>query len=217
MPAPTAPVAIVNLALDRIAQENISSITPPTSAVEAKCARHYDIVRRDVLRSYVWKFAKTFATLTEAAGVDLPPGYSAGFYLPADCLRLLRVGGAEDEFRYPSDAYTIQGNLLFISGIFSDDTLSVEYIKDQENVALFDPCFVSVLYLRLAKALSFAIQGAAVMGTAQLDADILKAEANAAAINGQETPPRRIERSRFADARRYSTQRQTGTPYLNME
>ena len=61
--SPTAPVDICNLALTELKVNPISALDEAGSAVAELCNRHYDIRRKAILRSHIWNFAKTEATI----------------------------------------------------------------------------------------------------------------------------------------------------------
>jgi hypothetical protein len=200
MASPSTSVGLVNLALDRLAQANIASITAPTSKIELLCARHYDLEKQSLHREYVWNHARVLALLT--ASIVVPAfGYTAAYLLPTDCIRILCVGDRINGIIYPPSYYTISGLYLYTTSEITGSTLPIEYVKDETDIAKFDPLFKRLLTLRLAKALSFPLAVSPVKPE-QLDRDIAQLELRAAAICGQENPPLRIERSRFTGARR---------------
>ena len=79
--------------------------------------------------------------------------------------------------------------------------LRMTYIYDAQVVPLFDPLFIDVLVLELAKKISFkfTLKPALVKS---LEDELLDANLAAAAVAGQERPPIRVQRSRIRDVRR---------------
>lgn len=71
--------------------------------------------------------------------------YAYRFALPSDCLRLIRINGAEwDEYRVE------QGYICTDEG-----TVNIEYIFDQTDEAAFDAQFTDVLAARLSAEIAF--------------------------------------------------------------
>jgi hypothetical protein len=94
-----------------------------------------------------------------------------------------------------------EGYIFTDSGDAVDGGLNMLYIFDAKGVSKFDPLFIDVLRLQLAKdiAFKFTLKSGLVK---QLDEEFEAACVAAAAVAGQEKPPRRVERSRFRDVRR---------------
>ena len=92
MSQPTASVDICNLALDAIGQLPISSILNPTTQTEDICARQYDPTRRQVLREFIFNFARKTTQLVKTANAPTHPEFVNGYSLPNDFIRLLTLG-----------------------------------------------------------------------------------------------------------------------------
>ena len=197
MSAPVSAVHICNLALDHIKQDAISSIDPPSTKTETVCARWYDPTRRAVLRKHPWNFAIMRTTLPRNS-TDPDFGYSAAYDLPNNFVRLLTIG--DDSVDDNRLKYQIENGQLLYN---SDDTtaLKVRYIYDHTNVAKFDALFIDILAVELAMRMAYKFTGGENSITRL--AALLKAIApEGYAVDGQERPPQRIERSRFLQARR---------------
>lgn len=199
-----APVDVCNLALDYLGIAPISSIEQPETDEEKVCARWYDTTRQEVLRGFVFNFSKEFATLTQNQLVTAPSPYSVAFSLPLDCLRLLVVG---DELTTGiKTRYDISKRLLYLGSdtfVSSSGTsqINIAYIKDSVIVTEFDALFVKLLAATLAQNMAYKFTLKPSVFKAIADA-VEKFEVRAAAVDGQERPPRRIERSKFRNARR---------------
>lgn len=187
-------VDICNLALDHLNETAIQNIDNPTSRSEEICSRWYDNVRLACLRNHPWNFATKRAQL---AALSTAPafGYETQFQLPTDYVQLVSIG--DDTVERLRDFEVEDGKLL----INEAGPLSVRYIYDCKTVAQFDPLFVDYFAAELAVRVCKPITGnnATLAGLVAL-AD--KYGPKAFSKNGQESPVRRIERSRFKQSRR---------------
>lgn len=200
MAIPTSPIDICNLALDRLGQDEIASIVTPTTPPEDNCARNYDPVRRLLLRKYIFNFAKKLRKLNVSATFTPAFGYASAYKLPNDFVRLLALGNIAINDDINAKFYDFeQGHILTDQG--TSGVLSMSYIFDTADVNTYDPAFVEVFKLTLAKAMAykFTLKNSFVKA---LDDELVDAKAAAAAVAGQEKPPRRIERSRMRQVRR---------------
>lgn len=196
MGAPVAPIDVCNLALDFLGQTPIASIDTPTTSAEEICARHYDQVRRQLLREWVWNFAKRRVSLSRigAPGFDFADEYA----LPNDCLRVLSVGGDVEVAQEKN--FDIQGRSILLNNGGAAST-TLRYIADVTNPQEMDATFINLLALALALKISYKFtlkKGLTDQLSQQYAADLPKA----VTIDGQERPPRRIQRSKYLTARR---------------
>lgn len=200
MAAPTTDVALCNLALDRIGQASISSVSTPTTTVEDIVARHYDSTRREVLRKYVFNFSKKYAVLTASATVTPAFGFGTAYALPNDFVRLLALGDVTINGDVAAANYDISDGYIYTDSGDSSG-LNIQYIYDAVTVSKFDPLFVRVFVLQLAANLAykFTLKPSLLQG---ILSELVDVAAAAAAVAGQEKPPRRIERSQWVSARR---------------
>jgi hypothetical protein len=202
MSAITTDVQICNLALDRIGQAPISSLEAPTTTTEDICARHYDATRREMLRRYVFNFSKKYAILT-ADVVKVPAfGYSTAYLLPNDFIRLMALGDVTVNDDTPGHLYDLSEGYIFTdSGDAPAGGLQIQYVFDARTVAKYDPLFIKILKLQLAAnmAYKFTLKPSIIAGILQ---EIQDANLAAAAVAGQEKPPRRLERSKLRGVRR---------------
>ena len=202
MAASNAPVDICNKALDFLHVEPISSIDAPETTEEEICARHYDDTRREVLRAFVFNVSNGFATLTEDTGFGtLPQGYTKAFALPNESIRVLRINGVDFSSPLRSHFYDIFGRHIVTRSVVGITDLNIEYIKDLTSVTIMDPLLIKLIALTLAMniAYKFTLKNSVVDRVEKL---LEKFELRAAAIDGQERPPRRIQRSKFLNSRR---------------
>lgn len=200
MSAPTSAVEICNLALDQLKQEPASDISSPSTKVETICARHYDQTRREVLRKHPWNFAIKRAQLTKDATAPTF-GYAQAYNLPNDWIRLVTIGDdSVDEIR---DRYEIENGQILGSDLDSStaNTINIRYIYDVTNVTEFDPLFLKVLYLQLAinMGAKFSVTAALIK---EIKEELSQVAPWATAVDGQERPPKKIQKSKLLNARK---------------
>lgn len=207
--APDSEVDICNLALSHLKQKGVTSIDSPTTQVEQVCNQWYHQVRQDLLRSHPWNFALARVDLTPHA--DAPEfGFDYKYELPSDWLRYI---GRYDDFNTLLDGdYEIEGGFYLFNGE-EDEAIHLRYITDFTEVAAMDPLFRSLFAINLAIMIApnFSQSEARVATLIKLESDI---RARATSIDGQERPPKRIQTSKFIQARRG---RRSGTagPFTN--
>jgi hypothetical protein len=198
MTFPASAVAICNLALDHLNEASITSIETPETKVESLCARWYDVSRRAVLKQAAWNFALKRTTL--AANSESPQfGYDTAYDLPNDYVNVSELG---DYGRIKM--YKIEGNQILIDsafeGISTTGTMKLVYVSDFTNVARMDSLFIECLALHIALKIGNRItNNASLLG--QLNELYGDALSIAQRVDGQQSPPKRIERSKFRRAR----------------
>jgi len=198
---PTSEIEIANLMLARIGQKAISSIDAPTVPHEDLVALHFAMTRRKLLRAYVFNFAKKYATLTKDPAVTPAFGYASAYKLPNDFIRLLAIGDVTINADTPSALYDLSNGYIYTDAGDEDDTLNVHYIFDATTVAKWDALFVDLMRVQGAKDLAVAMTLKPSF-IVSIDAELADVKIQAAAISGQEKPPRRIQRSRLLAMRR---------------
>lgn len=185
MSAPTSSVDICNIALDHIGERAIASIDAPTTSTEVLLSRHYDQVRRELLRSYVWNFAVKRETLSRSGTPAFD--YTDAYTLPNDFLRLLRLGTRD--LPLTQIDYDIEGTDILVNNDGATG-LRIRFIRDVTLVTSFDPLFVRILSLKLALAVGYKITNK--KGVVSQVNDLLTIELpKAISIDGQERPPRK--------------------------
>ncbi len=135
-------------------------------------------------------------------------GWSDTYTLPTDYLKLHYIG--DDAVKDYEKKYEIQGNQILINNSGAA-TLSVGYITNETNVALFDPLFVILFAAELANNMAYkwTLANSVIQ---RLEAILERRRAEAKTVNGQDRPPVRYERSKFKRARRgLSNLNQTNT------
>ncbi len=138
----TSEVSICNLALTKIGEEQILSLTEDTKAGRL-CNLHYAHMRDTVLRSHYWNFAIKRVAL--AASTTAPVyEYTTAFPLPSDFIRILDTNllrGAD---------WKIEANEL----VTDDDAVSIRYVARITDTNQFDPLFVEALAARIGAELA---------------------------------------------------------------
>lgn len=148
-------LAICNRALTRIGAGRIFSFEDNTETARL-CKDLYDPVRRELLRSHPWNFARrrrVLSRLEEAPAF----GWSYQYALPADCLRLANLNGVEvglysEEFQIET---TDDDQLVLLC---NSESASVIYITDIEDSSKFDSLFSKALAIALAIELATRIK-----------------------------------------------------------
>lgn len=195
MAVPSSPIDICNLALDHFGERSIASINPPSTKPEITMARHYDQVRRELLRKYVWNFAKKRDSISRIGtpAFDFPDKYQ----LPNDFIRLLSIGGETE--RTQKREYDIEGRELLCNGSGAA-SVTIRYIRDVEDVTKWDSLFIKCMGLSLALDTAYAFSKK--KGDVERLNGLLTTELpDAVTIDGQEKPPIRIQYSKYLAAR----------------
>lgn len=199
-------VDVCNLALDLLnVSDQVTSIDTPTSSTEETCARWYDHTRRIALRRHPWNFARTRIVLAPNATTPLF-GWLSAFDLPSDYIRLTHINefAIDHDNPVPSSLYTVENNQILIGGLLGgseSDELRLVYVRDFKTVTQMDPNFIDYFSSLLAQKMAYKITQS--NSTVERTNAIFKdAESVARTLNGQENPPKRVERSRNRGVRR---------------
>lgn len=200
----TSSTDICNLALDLLSAETVHDVENPTSATEELMERWYDQCRKKLLREHPWNFA-TKRIILAPDSADPAFGYVAQFSVPADFVRVLALGtnlSVDREVLLPKDAYQFENNKILLNGYYEDATsLNLIYIYDFKNVSGMDAMFIDLLAYELALSVAYKVTETST-NVQRLDELGRRRKELAKAIDGQERPPVRIERSRALAARR---------------
>lgn len=204
MASPSAPVDICNLACDAMGEGPISSVEIPATEKEELFARHYDQVRRLVLREQVWNFAQKYREIARTGNGE---GRFADLYaLPNDFVRFNGIG--KNLHCQVKDYELTERAILANQG----SSLILRYNRDITNVASMDAAFINVFALRLALKTAFKItKKKSVVET--IEAMLKIEEPKAISVDGQERPPIRTQRSKYLSARRRNSANTSGRYY----
>lgn len=214
--APTSEVDICNLALDVLKQKPIVELDPPSSQVEELCARTYQQKRRATLRVHMWNFAmKRKALLPDSSATPLF-GYTHAYNLPSDFIRFAGrfddVGNLSNPERQKIE---IENGQLLFDG--ADNTaINIRYVFDQDIVTKFDPLFIEAFVLELAITFAPKFSGteARIKTLAGFRAEV---NGEARAIDGQESPPKRVQRSNWIRRRNAGFSLNTADKFTRFE
>jgi len=174
---------IVNLALMRIGESPIQSMdegsTPARSATLL-----YDISRRAVLRDYDWSFAMKIELLPVVKSDEPGDKFSYSCAVPSDCLRVVEVlPHGEVGPRLAADAIGLPPGVgphnpfrtewfrVYNGKIYTHlKTPLVKYVRDEENVDLFDSKFIEAFSYKLAGELAMAVRQSETLMASMLNA-----------------------------------------------
>lgn len=197
MGLPQSKTHIVNLALDELKQAPVVSIDPPVDDLEKMCARQYDPARQTVLRKTMPNFAYAQSVCSRLPDAPLFD-YTDAYQLPNNYIRLVSIDGVDEEDF--NTQYRISGRLIYMNNS-NADSIDLRYIKDVEDITKWDAGFRECMVLQLAANLAFAITGKNSVAQ-RVEAKLTAAWPDMVTVDGQENPPRRIQRSRYLAARR---------------
>ena len=216
LPAPQDPVDICNLALIGLNQDFVTNIEPPITPTEQLCKKIYPQSRRSTLRGHPWNFAIKRVQLAVSATTPLF-GFASAYDLPPDFIRFLTrhtdLGVPVSDGFIEGKEYEIEnGQFLTNNTSTSSTVLNMRYIFDQETVIKWDALAVEVLVLNVKLALHIQFKSAprAINTVKEM---LREKQAEAKAIDGQERPPRRIQRSKFIQARRRGQSGNVASPF----
>lgn len=133
----TTALSICNLALAKLGESPISTISPVGSLAARLCYSHYHPVRRELLCSNRWTFATRLTHVPAADDSPDTPAQHRAHPLPDDCLRVLEVS---------SPNWTLRGRNIYCA----EDTIELLYMADEEDPLNFEPLFTEAFATRLA-------------------------------------------------------------------
>lgn len=140
-------------------------------------------------------------SLMKVAGTVVP--YNFGLYedaysLPSDFLRLQFIG--DDSINNYYRDYEINDDEIIMSN-GNADSLDIGYIANVTTVSKFDPLFLLLFAHELANNMAYkwTLKNSVIK---RLEEQLFRLRAEARTVCGQDVPPKRIQRSKFLDARR---------------
>lgn len=191
-------IEICNKALDLLGHvADIGNIDNPTTENEQICARWYNDTLEFLLRRYVWNFAIKRVKLALDKANTPPFEFTSAYKLPNDFVRLLAINGRSD---FGVLDFEISNGFILLN---SEDAPSVDlkYIHRITDVKKFDTGFTQLFTLYLATNLAYRFTAKQTVIERLLKWIELE-EAKVVSIDGQEQPPKRIQRSKYGRARR---------------
>ena len=205
---------ICNQALGRIGAKRIVDLDDDsdTKPEAQQCRLHFKPTRDALQRSHFWVFNKGREALSQDTN-DPPFEYANQFLLPSDFLRYRYKhdgGAASNEISVFS--FSLETNVDGARVLLTDeDSVNLVYSKLVTDAAKFDPLFVEVLVLKLARKLSVPLSGDDKM-TEGIDADLKPLMASVRALDRNEgAGTRQNDQQNWSDARLGSSLRSRPT------
>lgn len=196
--------SICNQSLGRIGAKRINDLddTSDTQTEAQQCRLHFIPTRDALERSHFWVFNKGREALSQDT-VDPAFEYARQFLLPSDFLRFRYKhdgGAASNEISVFS--FSIEKNADGHKILLTDeDSVNLVYSELVTDAAKFDPLFVEVLVLKLARKLSVPLSGDDKM-LAGIDADLKPLMASVRALDRNEgTGTRQNDQFTWNDSR----------------
>lgn len=149
-------IAIINMALTRLGQQPIASITEGSEAANI-VGRVYDIALEDELRDFPYSFCMTTAELTLLSN-ETPPDFGYVFQLPADFMGLVSIVDPVLTTTYANrEPYALYDNPVKIQyeiregKLYTDfSEVTIKYKKLETDTTKWDKSFVNAFAWRLA-------------------------------------------------------------------
>lgn len=139
-------VQIANRALTKLGQARVISLGDDVKTASTINSM-YDAVLEAELRSHVWNFAKAREVLPALAAKPAFD-FERQYQLPADCLRILRVGDTVIHPRRVYDhLYSIEGRHILTN---LGAPLRIRYVRKVTDPNQFDALFAEVFACKLA-------------------------------------------------------------------
>lgn len=179
---------IANMAILRVGGEPINDIDDTSNARAKSCKLAWEFARRHVLRSHSWNAATVRTTLSPSATAP-DWDFESAYPIPADCLHVMEVD-TDDDWRIENGEILTDGN----------GTISIRYIKDEEDVNKYDPSLMMVMVLRLAVEICEKMTSNRTKRELLLD-EYLRTLADARADDGQEQSPAEFEEDDWITSR----------------
>lgn len=186
---------VINAALVKIGANTVAS--PEEGSEQArKALAVFERLARGELRRQVWSFAKKRADLPPLAATPSGDDFTTGYNLPADCLRLVSLGGnwvfssiRDGGFGGGDPTFGIEGQTLYTRDRGSQ---AITYIADLAGqVAKWDATFVEAFSCRLAVELVQSITKNMTLKQS-LKQDYAEALKEAKRVNAIELPPQAL-------------------------
>lgn len=159
------------------------------SDTAALCNGLYIPTLESVLRSHMWNFAKKRIILSP---LEEKPvfGFQNKFLMPSDWIRTISIS------EYPNHYEIEAGHILADS-----NEVRLHYIFRNENISTWDSAFKEVVVLTLAAKMAVPVTQSAAFAQ-DLQSQARQALRSAKSINGQETPPDKLQGSPLYWSRR---------------
>jgi hypothetical protein len=189
---------ICNLALSHLGQKGtVSDIDTPTDDIERIFSLHYDSARGALLKMVMPNFAlarkRSARVLSFVA--DETYGYAYAYQKPADMLKLLGIGNANDK----QNNYVVEGDYIYTDELYEDGAY-LRYIKNVEDVSKYSEEFKYLHGLHLATIVCMPVTQS--LTKQQLvDSKLKEGMMMVNSLSAQENRPVLRSTSRFRQAR----------------
>ena len=142
----TSEVSICNIALSRVGDNSIISLTEDSKTARL-CNLLYKDTRNALLREHAWNFA---TTRVELALLSSTPsfGYSYEHQLPSDCIRALVAESDEYEITFKIESGKVLSN---------HSSVNLRYIRKVTDPNKYDSSFVDTLSSKLASEMVISL------------------------------------------------------------
>lgn len=170
---------IANQALAMVGQVRVSRLDTDTSEAAQLCRDLLPGVRRECLVRHPWNFALRRASLPALAQAPAF-GYARAFQVPADCLRVWRIVGADPHQPWAREADQILCDL--------PAPLPIRYIADVGETGRWSPLFARMVAATLAERLAVPLT-ASQQAAERIAQALLQAQRDARAVDGAEGTP----------------------------
>lgn len=191
----TTKTGVANLAISLLKGNPVTSIDPPDrgSKVAKAAAQWYDDARREALSETDWDFALKRTQISSSTAPAF--GWSAAYQLPSDYIRLSSIGDEKNPLTEKD--YKVENGFILCN---EAAPLNVIYVYDVEDITKFSPKFLVAFAKKLASYIAAAVTGSLNMAAglgelSEIDMSVAKTQ------DAQQTPPRKVTRSRWAQAR----------------
>lgn len=156
----TSVTEICNNALQGLKAARIMSLTDGSDEAD-KCGQIWPAVRDAVLASHPWNCAMYMAALQQSSTAPAWK-WSYAYPLPADCLRVFELVGADET---TVTDWEIQGRQILCD---EDAPVYISYVRREEDPTLYDPLLCKALSAALAAELAYPLSaGVTAMQAAQ--------------------------------------------------
>ncbi|XAI95349.1 tail tubular protein [Nostoc phage Nsp-JY18] len=139
-------IFICNLALGHLGKKRINALDEALSEAR-ECAQYYDHVRRIMLQSSNWTFARKRLALAQTTA-DFETRWPYTYTRPSDALAIRRILPPEADRQYGSKKIPFEVREGKVYTILSP--AYAEYTFDLTDVARYSPMFIDAMAYRLA-------------------------------------------------------------------
>jgi hypothetical protein len=144
-------VQICNLALARLGDARITSLSDATAQAQY-CSLFYAQTVEELQADFEWSFCRKQANLTN--GTAPLTGYSVQYSLPADFIRVIRLGRIDDSENFGT--WEIVGDKIHTN---FTSPVALDYVANITDSTKFPAIFIEALTIKLAGLLAMPLTG----------------------------------------------------------